>query len=62
MNMLTIAHTRTPRLPAPEALPEINETPRSAFLAGWWGGIFTGAICGAGFIVVLLDQLGRLKP
>lgn len=60
MNMITIAHTRTPRLPAPEALPEINETPRSAFLAGWWGGIFTGAVIGAGAIVVLLDQFGRL--
>lgn len=62
MNFLTIAFTSARRLPEPEPLPEIVETPRAAFLAGWWGGIMTGAICGAVVMLVLLDQLGRLKP
>lgn len=60
MNALHITFTRTARMPAPEPLPEITETPRQAFLAGWWGGILVGMVLGAGVMVLVLHALGRL--
>lgn len=60
MSWLTVSFTRSPRLPAPEPLPEITETPRQAFLAGWWGGICVGSVIGAGLIVMALSAIGRL--
>lgn len=61
MNMLTIAFTRATRVPQPDPLPDITETPRQAFLAGWWGGICLGTIIGASLIYILLDTIGRIK-
>lgn len=61
MNLLTITFTSLKRIPQPEPLPDIIETPRQAFLAGWWGGICMGTICGASLIYILLDQIGRIK-
>lgn len=61
MPWLTIHMTRANRVPAPAPLPDITETPRSAFLAGWWGGIMAGSIIGASLMYLLLDQIGRLK-
>ena len=54
MNMLTIAFTRIRRMPDPEPLPEITETPAQAFTAGWWGGIAIGLVIGlaAGIVIV----------
>lgn len=60
MSWLTISFTRAPRLSAPEPLPEITETPRQAFLAGWWGGILVGMVLGAGLVVLALHAFGRL--
>lgn len=60
MSWLTICITRSRRLPEPQPLPEITETPRDAFLAGWWGGICTGCVIGAGLLVMWLSAAGRL--
>lgn len=60
MNFLTITFTRIKRMAQPEPLPQITETPREAFLAGWWGGICIGCVIGGGLVVFLLQGLGRL--
>lgn len=57
---LPIALTRARRMPKPEPLPEITETPRQAFLAGWWGGICCGCMVGAGGAVLLMKSIGKL--
>ena len=61
MNMLTIAFTSAKRMPDPAPLPEIVETPRQAFLAGWWGGIGIGVVLGACCMFALLSVLGRVQ-
>lgn len=61
MNSITIVSTSTRRVPAPDPLPEIVETPRQAFLAGWWGGICCGSMIGACLMYVLLSVIGRLQ-
>lgn len=61
MNMLTIAFTSAKRMPSPDPLPEIVETPRQAFLAGWWGGIGVGLITGACCMYLLLVLIGRAQ-
>ena len=58
---LTIALTRARRMPKPEPLPEITETPRQAFLAGWWGGICCGCVIGAVVGVMLFRAIGGLS-
>jgi hypothetical protein len=59
MNHITIIKTSFKKLADPEPLPEITESPRQAFLAGWWGGICTGCVIGACGLVALLSAFGR---
>lgn len=61
MNSITIVSTATKSIPKPEPLPEIVETPRQAFLAGWWGGICCGIVLGTGATVFFLQAIGRLQ-
>lgn len=35
-------------------LPHITDSPKSAFLAGWWAGLAVGAVNGLGFAVLAL--------
>lgn len=60
MNMLTIAFTRARRMREPEPLPDITETPREAFLAGWWGGICIGLVTGLSVGIVIAKYVWRL--
>jgi hypothetical protein len=58
---ITVAVTRAQRIDPPAPLPDVVETPRQAFLAGWWGGICCGALIGACAMYVLLSSIGRLS-
>ncbi|MFN3494542.1 MAG: hypothetical protein ACK40L_08555 [Hydrogenophaga sp.] len=60
MLQLNLTTTRTRSLPPPQPLPEVTEPPRSAFLAGWWGGICCGSVIGMGSMLLLLKALGRV--
>ena len=61
MTFLTIHMTRLSRLSQPEPLPEITETPRQAFFAGWWGGICIGSVIGSCLMYALLTAIGRIN-
>lgn len=62
MIQLNLTTTRARALPPPQPLPEITEPPRSAFLAGWWGGICCGCVIGMGLMLLFLQATGRVVP